>query len=159
MYFRTWITELQTKNFGKYLPAIICYCLSVGIVIGSLKLMLHLDVGIQTGSKDPRKHLRWKALQQQFTAFSCSLALRSSQSQMFGGFLATSLGVYIFNHKLDVCLRDAEAIIRRYFAKELFLKISQNSLNTCVRFSFLTLFKKKLKRRCFPVNFAIFKPS
>ena len=48
-----------------------------------------------------------------------------------------------------------EAVVRRCSVKEVFLEISQNSQeNTCVRVLFLI--KKRLRYRCFPVNFAKF---
>ena len=48
-----------------------------------------------------------------------------------------------------------EAVVRRCPVKKLFLRISQNSQeNTCARVSFLI--KKRLRHRCFPVNFAKF---
>ena len=51
-------------------------------------------------------------------------------------------------------LQDSEAVVRTCSEEKVFLKISQNSQeNTCARFSFL---KKRLWRRCFPVNFAKF---
>ena len=61
-----------------------------------------------------------------------------------------------------------EAVARRCSVENMFLEISQNSQeNTCARVSFLiklqasglksaTLLKKRLWRRCFPVNFAKF---
>ena len=50
----------------------------------------------------------------------------------------------------------SEVVVRRCSAKKAFLKIFQNSKeNTCARVSFLiTLLKKRLRYRCFPVNFA-----
>ena len=57
--------------------------------------------------------------------------------------------------------RMTEAVVRRCSTKQMFLKISQNSQeNTCFDVSFLkscsaqTLYKKRLERRCSPVNFA-----
>ena len=58
-----------------------------------------------------------------------------------------------------------EAVVQRCSVKKLFLEISQNSQkNTCARVSFLiklqarpvTLLKKRLWHRCFPVNFMKF---
>ena len=53
---------------------------------------------------------------------------------------------------------EAEAVVQRCSVKKVFLEISQNSQeNTCARVSFLiTLLKKRLWHRCFPVNFAKF---
>ena len=63
------------------------------------------------------------------------------------------------------CFRSSH---RRCSVKKVFLKISQNSQeNTCARVSFLiklqasglrpaTLLKKRLRHRCFPVNFVKF---
>ena len=60
---------------------------------------------------------------------------------------------------------NTEAAARRCSVEKVFLKISQNSPeNTCARVSFLiklqarpvTLLKKRLWYRCFPVNFAKF---
>ena len=76
------------------------------------------------------------------------------------------------DHKLTVtklkCIQ-TEAVARRCSVKMVFLEISQNSQeNTCARVSFLiklqavpglrpaTLLKKRLRHRCFPVNFAKF---
>ena len=62
----------------------------------------------------------------------------------------------------------SEAAVRRCSVEKVFLEISQNSQeDTCVRVSFLiklqasglrpaTLLKKRLWRRCFPVNFVKF---
>ena len=48
-------------------------------------------------------------------------------------------------------LRTMEALIQRCSVKKVFLEISQNShANTCARVSLL---KKRLWHRCFPVNF------
>ena len=52
-----------------------------------------------------------------------------------------------------------EAVIQRCSMKKVFLKILQNSQeNTCARVSFLIKLqlKKRLWRRCFPVNIAKF---
>ena len=53
-----------------------------------------------------------------------------------------------------------EAVLRRYSVKKVFLENSQNSQeNPCVRVSFLIklqALKKRLRRRCFTVNFAKF---
>ena len=50
-----------------------------------------------------------------------------------------------------------EAVAQRCSVKKLFLAISQNSQDyTWARVSFLTLVKKRLWHRCFPVNFAKF---
>ena len=50
--------------------------------------------------------------------------------------------------------QDSEAVVWRCSVERVLLKISKNSQeNTCARFSFL---KKRLWRRCFPVNFAKF---
>ena len=62
-------------------------------------------------------------------------------------------------------LQFTEAVAQRCSVKKVFLEISQNSQeNTCARVSLLivaglrsaTLLKKRLWRRCFPVNFAKF---
>ena len=58
----------------------------------------------------------------------------------------------------------AETVARRCFFKKMLLKISQNSQeNTCAKSLFLiklqattTLLKRRLWRRCFPVNFPEF---
>ena len=50
-----------------------------------------------------------------------------------------------------------KAAIQRRSVKKVLLKISQNlQENTCARVSFLIKWKKRLWRRCFSVNFAIF---
>ena len=56
------------------------------------------------------------------------------------------------------CLLEITAVSCRCSLKKMFLKISQNSQeDTCVRVTFLmTLSKKRLGHRCFPVNFAKF---
>ena len=62
----------------------------------------------------------------------------------------------------DLSSLHAQAVARRSSVKNGFLKISPNSReSTCARVSFLiklhaTLFKKRLSRKCFPVNFAKF---
>ena len=62
-------------------------------------------------------------------------------------------------------MQNSEAVVRRCSIKKVFLDISQNSQEiTCARDSFLiklqvwpvTLSKKSLWHRCFPVNFAKF---
>ena len=58
----------------------------------------------------------------------------------------------------------SEAVVQKCSVKKVFLEIFQNSQeNTCARVSFLiklqacvTLLKKRLWHRCFPVNFAKF---
>ena len=51
----------------------------------------------------------------------------------------------------------SEAVVQRWSLKKVFLKISQNSQeNTFARVSPATLLKKRLWRRCFPVNFVEF---
>ena len=53
-----------------------------------------------------------------------------------------------------------EAAVQKCSVKKVFLEISQNSQeNTCARVTGIrpvTLFKKRLWRRCFPVNFVKF---
>ena len=60
-------------------------------------------------------------------------------------------------------LLKSEAVAQRCSVKNVFLEISQDSLeNTCFRISFLTklqacnFVKKRLWHKCFPVNFARF---
>ena len=60
-----------------------------------------------------------------------------------------------------IFLHTAEAVAGRYSVEKVFLEIWQNSQeNTCGRASFSiklqALLKKRLWRRCFPVNFAKF---
>ena len=55
-------------------------------------------------------------------------------------------------------LQNAESVVQRCSVNKVFLKVSQNSQNTCVRVSFLIKLQVRLQfqHRCFPVNFAKF---
>ena len=82
----------------------------------------------------------------------------------------TTNGMFIFltRNQKNIKRGDTEAVARRCSVKKVFLDISQNSQeNTYVKVSFLiklqasglrpaTLLKKRLWRRCFPVNLAKF---
>ena len=78
------------------------------------------------------------------------------------------LFIFLTRNQKNIKRGDTEAVARRCSVKKVFLDISQNSQeNTCVKVSFLiklqasglrpaTLLKKRLWRRCFPVNLAKF---
>ena len=66
-------------------------------------------------------------------------------------------------HSLRIAFKFPEAVARRCSVEKAFLEISQNSQeNTCagacfsIKLQALTLLKKRLWHRCFPVNFAKF---
>ena len=55
---------------------------------------------------------------------------------------------------IDVC---SEAVTQRCSVKKVFLKVSQNSQeNSCASLRPATLFKRRLRHRCFPLNFQTF---
>ena len=55
------------------------------------------------------------------------------------------------------CCGILEAVVRRHSFKKVFLKIFQNSQeNTCARVPLCNFIKKRLRHRCFPVDFAKF---